>query len=271
MFETLPQLKGLESQLESAARQACAAGVEIHKAWLYKTPVASSKGSELDLVTEVDVEAEHAICAVLKQFRPEDAIVSEEGDGQHGHSGFIWYIDPLDGTKNFVNRHPFHAVAIGLEYKGKPVLGIVHDTHHDKNYFGAAWQKARGDDQPLILGSKKSLNTALVGTGFPPAKQARLQIGQLLAKILPDVLDIRRSGCPAMDFCAVAAGQLDLYYEFGLMPWDISAGRAVVLAAGGVVTLGQETDFPEPLVVAGNRILVEAFTRTLQAKITEDV
>ena len=204
------------------------------------------KSSPMDLVTAVDREAEQQLVSVIRTARPDDAIIGEEGTTISGNSGVCWILDPLDGTTNFVYGYPAHAVAVGIEIDGKRVLGVVHDTYHHRVYSGVVGGGAECDGRPMAAGVTSDLSHALIGTGFLPEAAVRHVQGEVLQRVLPVVRDVRRSGCPALDLCAVAAGTLDGFYESGLRRWDIAAGAAIAEAAGATVVELQSTVLPNP-------------------------
>jgi len=145
-----------------------------------------------------------------------------------------WVIDPLDGTANYVRGFPSYGVSIGVEVGGEPVIGVVVDAR------GARTEGIRGvgatqDGRPIRPSSREDLALAVVATGFGYDPRAREQQADVAAVVLRGVADIRRSGSAAFDLVAAAAGEVDAYYEVGLFPWDLSGGRAIVEAAGGIV------------------------------------
>jgi myo-inositol-1(or 4)-monophosphatase len=247
----------LEELLGIAQRAASMAAAVHRKAQQSRFDVGT-KSSPADLVTAVDLEAEQQLVSVIRRARPDDAILGEEGADVPGITGVRWVIDPLDGTTNFVYDYPAHAVALGVEIDGRRALGVVHDTYHDRVYSGIIGTGSRCDERPLAVGTETALSRALIGTGFLPTLAMRNTQGDILRQLLPLVRDVRRSGCPALDLCAVAAGNLDGYYESGLGRWDIVAGAAIAEAAGARVIELQSTVLPQPLLVAANAQLLEA-------------
>lgn len=253
----------LMKALLSIAIQAARAAAAVHRRAEPGHLGVGMKSSPMDLVTAVDREAEQQLVSAIRTARPHDAIIGEEGTAIPGSSGVCWLLDPLDGTTNFIYGYPAHAVAVGVEIDGQRVLGVVHDTYHQRLYSGIVGGGAQCDGRPIAPGATADLSRALVGTGFLPDAAVRRVQGELLRDMLPVVRDVRRSGCPALDLCAVATGMLDGFYESGLGRWDITAGAAIAEAAGAAVVELQSPILPNPLLVVANARLLKALVTML--------
>ena len=199
-----------------------------------------SKSTATDMVSEVDHEAEALIIARILAARPQDAILGEEGGSRPGTSGVRWVIDPLDGTTNYLYGLPAYAVAIAAEVDGVVVAGAVFDAAHGQLFAAALGGGATLDGEPIHVSAKADLATALTGTGFGYEPEQRREQGRVLARVVPQVRDIRRGGSAALDLCSVACGRLDAYYELGLGPWDFAAAGLIVREAGGETLLYTE-------------------------------
>ncbi|MGQ0679308.1 MAG: inositol monophosphatase family protein [Actinomycetota bacterium] len=187
--------------------------------------VTTVKSSPTDLVSEADHAAEALIFRKIMNARPDDSIVAEEGSVNQGTSGIRWVVDPLDGTINYIYGFPQWCVSIGVE--GGERLGVVYDPNRKEIFT---------DTSPLLAVSNRTdLAGALIGTGFSYNVEVRTRQAALAARILPLVRDIRRAGSCALDLSWVAAGRLDAFYEEDVRHWDVSAGTALVQAAGGAV------------------------------------
>lgn len=193
----------------------------------------SKKSTQTDPVTQVDTDSEHLIVDALRSERPDDGILGEEGTQLLGKSGFVWVIDPLDGTVNYLYGIPSHAVSIAVEYEGKPIVGVVHDSALGNVYSARLGGGAFCNEQPITVTSETRLSQTLLGTGFSYDPKERLKQSETLVSLVPKVRDIRRSGCCALDLCWTAAGRLDAFYERGPHPWDVQAGVLIVQEAGG--------------------------------------
>lgn len=214
-----------------------------------RVPVAATKSSEVDPVTEIDRSSEQLIRGLLATYAPQDAVLGEENGGHLVPDTVTWVVDPVDGTVNFVYGIPASAVSVAATVHGSPVAGAVADISRRRVYSACLGGAATvGDeensDQDRILGQltgPTDLAHALIGTGFSYDADRRALQASLLAGLLPRIRDIRRMGSAALDLCGVAAGMLDGYYEHGLGPWDHAAGVLVAARSGAVVQMPRLT------------------------------
>jgi len=225
-------------------------------------PDAWSEKGRADFVTEVDREAERLIAEALTRAFPGSAVVGEEltpaaaGTGAQGlPAGLAWVVDPLDGTTNFLHGFPWYAVSIGALVDRRHVAGVVHHVSTGIRYHalegGGAWQ----DEARLHVSAVTEPRQALIGTGFPYRFMSEWpRYREQFAAVLGSAGGVRRPGSAALDFCDVAAGRFDGFWELSLAPWDVAAGTLIVREAGGVVTgLAGETDVVrQGPIVAGN-------------------
>ena len=196
----------------------------------------ATKSSRTDLVTALDRAAESLITSRLGSARPGDGIVGEEGGSRPGTSGIVWFIDPIDGTTNFVYGHPGYSVSVAATTAGHPLAGAVADPLHGEIFSAARGAGAHCNDEPVAAGPTGDLRAALVATGFGYDASERIRQGRLVAELLGRVRDIRRMGSAALDLCSVACGRVDAYFESGLKPWDHAAGALIAAEAGAVVS-----------------------------------
>ena len=194
--------------------------------------VVSTKSSGTDMVTEMDRASEALIVTGLRAARPHDAIVGEEGTADTGTSGVRWFVDPLDGTTNYLYGYRAYAVSIAAEVEGQVVVGVVADASNGEVFTAVRGSGARRDGVALRVVDHSELATALVGTGFSYLADRRARQGDVLTALLPVVRDVRRAGSAALDLCWVASGRLDAFYEKGLGPWDLAAGALIAIEAG---------------------------------------
>jgi myo-inositol-1(or 4)-monophosphatase len=183
------------------------------------------------MVSAADRDAEALIRRGLREARPDDGLLGEEGSHRASGSGRRWVVDPLDGTTNFLYGFPQWAVSIALEDE----LGIVYDPVRDELFGAARGEGAFLNGTRLRLGAPPPLSTALLATGFGYDAERRAKQGEVLRRVLPRIRDIRRAGAAAVDLCWLAAGRLDGYYERGLGAWDWAAARIVAEEAGAAV------------------------------------
>lgn len=199
--------------------------------------IAGTKSAAVDIVTQMDIDAEAHITRRLAQLRPGDGILGEEGAASGGTSGITWIVDPIDGTVNYLYGLPHFAVSIAaVSGPASPtqwtaLVGAVFDGSRTM-WSAAAGVGAWRDDERLTRASGPSLDGTLLATGFQYIATRRAAQGAVVAQLLPQVRDIRRLGACSVDLCLVAAGELDAYYEKGLHAWDFAAGALMCHEAG---------------------------------------
>lgn len=217
--------------------------------------IVAAKEHELDYVTDVDIASEEMLIGRIKAKYPGHSILTEERGLLNPGSDYLWVIDPIDGTTNFIHGFPLSSISVGVQYKGITQAGIVLAP-----WLGMTFQAVRGggaylNGHRVRVSRTDELRHSLLGTGFP-AGDSRPQVNlPYFHKMVSRVSGIRRTGSAALDLCFVAASFLDGYWEFGLNEWDICAGAFLVREAGGKVI---QTDVDgQPLLVCGNPGLAE--------------
>jgi myo-inositol-1(or 4)-monophosphatase len=195
----------------------------------------ATKSSPTDVVTVMDRAAEQVILDGLARARPDDSVVTEESAARDGTSGVRWYIDPLDGTVNYLYGIPHYSVSIAAEVEGEMVCGVVLDVERGALYTAVRGAGAERDGEPITCATQTEPAQALVGTGFNYEVARRTAQARSIALVLPAVRDIRRFGSAALDLCDVASGRLDAFFEAGMHPWDWAAGALIAREAGARV------------------------------------
>jgi myo-inositol-1(or 4)-monophosphatase len=195
-----------------------------------------TKSSTTDIVTEFDRAAETAIVETLRRLRPDDAIVGEEGTADDGTSGYAWFIDPIDGTTNFVYDLPTWSCSIGVALDDRMVAGAVYVPALGEMFTAVLGHGARLNEAPITCSAETDLGRALVGTGFGYSAERRIAQAQRLTKLIGEVRDLRRMGSAAVDLCFVAAGRLDVYFEQHINSWDCAAGELIAREAGAITS-----------------------------------
>ena len=193
---------------------------------------SATKSSATDMVTEFDKASEALIVGGILRARPDDAIVGEEGTDTPGTSGVDWLIDPVDGTTNFLYGLPGWAVSIAARTAHGTQVGVVYVPATHELFTATAGGGARLNGAPIGCSTTDDLALALVATGFSYQAERRGLQAQRVAKLLPQVRDLRRFGAAAADLCNLAAGRLDIYFEQWLGPWDLAAGELIAREAG---------------------------------------
>lgn len=249
--------QALHPMLNIAIKAARAAGAIINRASLDLELLRISAKSPNDFVTEVDQAAEQAIIEILLTAYPGHGILAEESGRSHGakDSDYLWIIDPLDGTTNFIHGLPVYAVSIALTFRGQVQQAVVYDPSRNDLFYASKGRGAFLNDKRLRVSKRTRLQDSLIGTGFPFRKGDNLKrYLQMFEAVMQNCAGLRRPGAAALDLCYVAAGYYDGFFETGLSPWDVAAGSLLITEAGGLI--GNFTGEPDYLfqreVVAGN-------------------
>jgi myo-inositol-1(or 4)-monophosphatase len=221
-----------DALLQLATATAREAGELISSMRTRGVDVADTKSSPIDIVTEADRACEDLILRRLLDARPDDGFLGEEGDDIRGTSGVTWVVDPIDGTVNYLYGLPHYAVSIAAMLDRQVVAGVVRSPVPDVEYAATLGGGATLNGVPVRVRTTPPLAQALVATGFSYETAIRERQGQAVARMLPQVRDIRRQGSCALDLCAVASGHSDAYVEEGAHEWDYAAGGLVATEAG---------------------------------------
>ena len=228
----------LHPMINVAVKAARAAGSIINRAALDIESVRISQKKANDFVTEVDHAAEQAIIETLTTAYPGHGIWAEESGREHGaqDSEFVWIIDPLDGTTNFIHGLPVYCVSIALAVKGKVEQAVIYDPTRNDLFTATKGRGAFLNDRRLRVSKRTELKQALVSTGFPfrPGDNFN-QYLQMMGDVMQRTAGLRRPGSAALDLAYVAAGYTEGFFEKGLQPWDVAAGSLLVTEAGGLV------------------------------------
>ena len=222
--------------LTIAVKAARRAGSIINRAALDVDALIVSKKRHNDFVTEVDQAAEQAVIQILLKAYPDHAILAEES-GAHGKSDYVWIIDPLDGTTNFIHGFPQYCVSIGLRHKGTVTQAVVYDPGRNELFTATRGHGAYLNDRRMRVSKRTQLDDALIGTGFPFRDFTHMrEYVTMLRKVMAQTVGVRRAGAAALDLAYVAAGRLDGFWEMGLSPWDMAAGSLLIQESGGLVS-----------------------------------
>lgn len=224
--------------------------------------VAATKSSIVDVVTAADREVEELIRARIEAARPHDAILGEEGGATGGSSGVTWVVDPIDGTVNYLYGVPHYAISIAV-VEGDPdpagwtsLAGVVVNPAIGEVYTASRGGGAHLGGSPIRVADPVPLEQALIGTGFSYDAERRARQGEVIARLVPKVRDLRRFGTASLDLTSVACGRLNAFYESELNPWDLGAGELIAREAGAVVK-GWGADAPsDRFLITGHPELV---------------
>lgn len=208
-----------------------------------------------DFVTYVDKTAEKKIIAGLKEILPSAGFISEEDNSLPVAEKWNWIIDPVDGTTNFIHKIPVYSVSIALKEKDEVVLGVVYEINRDECFYAWKASKAYCNAQEIQVSGCKTMDNAILATGFPFRDLSLLEpYMQMLEKLMRNTRGLRRLGSAAVDLSYVACGRFDGFFEYGLSPWDVAAGAFIVQQAGGkVMDFNGKYDYLfEKQILAGN-------------------
>lgn len=249
--------QAIHPMLNIAVKAARTAGAIINRASLDVDLLKVTAKSTNDFVTEVDQAAEQAIIETILTAYPGHGILAEESGRQHGakHSDFLWIIDPLDGTTNFIHGFPVYCISIALAFRGKVEQAVVYDPTRNDLFMASKGRGAFMNDKRLRVSKRTRLGDALIGTDFPFRKGDNFQrYLKMFEAVAPHCAGMRRPGSAALDLCYVAAGWYDGFFETGLNPWDVAAGSLMITEAGGLIgNFTGEADFlHQREVVAGS-------------------
>lgn len=216
------------------------------------------KTNELNLVTETDKASEKLITNFIRKKYPTHGILAEEGNEANRNAEYLWVIDPLDGTTNFAHGLPIFAVSIGVQKNGETIAGVVYDVMRDTLYSAEKGSGSFENVKRILVSKNKNLGHSVLVTGFPyDIKQNPDKAIERFVAFLGESRAIRRLGSASIDFCYVANGVFDGFWEVSLHPWDICAGKLIVEEAGGVVTDfdGNEIDIYTKRILATNKLV----------------
>lgn len=222
---------------------------------------------EKDFVSYVDKTSEERVREFLGKRFPEHTIVGEEEGGEE-RGEFVWYIDPLDGTKNYIAGFPIFGVSIALAHGDEPIVGAVYLPFFDTLYWASKGEGAFKNGEPIRVSSTRHVKFSVVAYGFPSRAKRDLDLyWSVFKEVFDRVAAMRRPGAAAVDLCFVAEGVFEGLMEFELHPWDINAGIVILKEAGGryaVMESGGKRD-----VIASNGWIQDFLEDTVRKYIEE--
>ncbi len=260
----------MHPMLNIAVKAARRAGNVINRATRNLDVLSVRTKSVNDFVSEVDQEAERAIVDTLKAAYPDHAILAEES-GRAGRSDYVWIVDPLDGTTNFLHGFPQYAVSIALMHREVLTQAVVYDPTRNDLFTASRGRGAFLNDHRIRVSRRARLAEALVGTGIPFRDFTHLDAYlSILRDVAQQSVGVRRPGAASLDLAYVAAGRLDGFWELGLSSWDIAAGALLVIEAGGLIgdLEGNDRYLDSGHVVAGNAKVFAQLVQVIAGHLT---
>jgi myo-inositol-1(or 4)-monophosphatase len=259
----------MHPMLTTAVKAARKAGSLITRASFDLDRLTVRTKRQNDFVSEVDDAAEEAILSILKGAYPSHGFLAEESGEKDAQAEYVWVVDPLDGTTNFLHGFPQYCISIGLLHRGTPAQAVVYDPNRNELFTASKGSGAFLNDRRIRVSRIDKLQNALVATGFPFREVGHLDdYLRMMKNVILASSGIRRPGAAALDLAWVAAGRTDAFWEIGLSPWDMVAGALLVREAGGLVgdLEGENRHLETGRIVATNAKLFAAMLKTLKAK-----
>ena len=246
-------MKKIEDLVQTAKEAALIGGVVLKENFRKVRDENIEEKAEKDFVSYVDKTSEQRIRDFLSRKFPEHRIVGEE-EGGDADGEFVWFIDPLDGTKNYIAGFPIFGVSVGLIHRGEPLVGAVYLPAFDTLYWAGKGMGAYKDGKPIRVSQTSEVRFSVVAYGFPSRARRELDTYWLIFKEVFDrVAAMRRPGAAAVDLCFVADGIFEGLLEFELHPWDISAGIVILKEAGGDYRV-MENGLKRDIIASNGRI-----------------
>lgn len=248
----------LEPILEQVEHTAREAGSFIMRERLQFNQNKVEKKGHNDFVSYVDKGAEEIIVNGLKDLIPGAAFHTEEATVERTEAEYLWVIDPLDGTTNFIHGVPCFAVSIALLQNKEPILGVIYEINQDEMFTGIKGNGTKLNGQPIKVSTCENVSESLLGTGFPYYDYHLMdKYLDLFRHLMQHSRGLRRPGSAATDLAYTAAGRFDAFYEYSLSPWDVAAGVLLVREAGGTVTNfdgGDDAIFTKEIVASNTAV-----------------
>ncbi|PKN01443.1 MAG: inositol monophosphatase [Elusimicrobia bacterium HGW-Elusimicrobia-1] len=256
----------LKTSLYSEAAAAVLDGQNVIKKYFERGFKIEYKG-DIDPVTIADRETENIIIKRLKNRFPDIGFLCEESCPKEMREGTFWVLDPLDGTVNFVHHCPVFSTSLALFSDGKIVLGIVNDVMRSELFGAVRGRGALLNRKRIRVSGVKTLNRALLVTGFPYyIKERHNRVIKNFKNLVLSAQGIRRLGSAALDLAYTASGRFDGFWEEGLAPWDVAAGSLLVEEAGGRVSdfAGSDDWLFGKMITASNSRIHNSMIKILQ-------
>lgn len=260
--------------LNIAVRAARRAGEIIVRSMQRMESLEVTEKARNDFVSEVDQQAEAGIIETVRRTHPGHAFLAEES-GRSGDSDYLWIIDPLDGTTNFLHGFPVFAVSIAVAYRGQLEHGVIYDPLRQELFTASRGAGVQLDGRRIRVTGRRGLEGSLIGTGIPFRSNLDWtdEYLAMLKEVITQTAGVRRPGAASLDLAYVAAGRLDGFWEVGLKPWDMAAGALMIREAGGMVSNLEGGDgwMESGNICAGSPKVHAALLKLLKPHLTPDL
>jgi len=257
----------MHPMLNTAVKAARKAGAIIVRASYDVDKLTVRTKRKNDFVSDVDNAAEDAILATLRDAYPDHGVLAEESGARDAKAEYVWIVDPLDGTTNFLHGVPQYCVSIALAHRGQLQQAVVFDPNRNELFTATRGAGAFLNDRRIRVSRTDKLEGALIGTGFPFKEVGHIdEYLRMLRNMMTVAAGVRRPGAAALDLAWVAAGRTDGFWELGLSPWDMAAGALLVQEAGGLVAglSGEQDHLQSGDVVAATPKIFPAMLEALR-------
>lgn len=239
-----------------------------------KTEAEKLKSSDIEekgihnLVTYVDKQAEKMLVRELSKILPEAGFIAEEDQSLPKGERFNWIVDPLDGTTNFIHSVPLYSISIALTDGNETIMGLVYEINLEECFYSWKGAPAFLNEKQIQVSRQEKLDKSLLATGFPYYDYSLLDpYLELFKDLMRTTRGVRRLGSAAVDLAYVAAGRFEVFYEYGLNPWDVAAGAFLVKQAGGEVTdfKGEDNYVFGKQIISSNKLTHDEFSKKLSS------
>ena len=237
--------------------------------------IIEQKGNDSNYVTSADVNVQHYLEEHLPQLLPGSTFLGEEEDEQVVESEFIWVVDPIDGTSNFIRGLGASAISVGLVKDGKPYLGVIYEPYKNEMYYAERGKGAFLNGKPIHVSDRDFKHATMWSAASLYNKDLAKPCFNIIEKVYYESDDFRRFGAAAIELAYLAAGRIELYFEIRLFPWDMAAGQVIIEEAGGVVEYlhegGLQLDRPAGIIAANSKENFEKLKEIVYGEIPEKV
>ncbi len=253
----------MHPMLNTAIKAARRAATVINRSSFDLDRIEISEKQHNDFVTDVDVASEQAIVETLLKAYPDHAILGEESGASRNlndDSEYVWIIDPIDGTTNFLHGYPNYCISIALQHKGVITQAVIYDPVRNDLFTATKGAGAYLNDKRIRVKNHDRIGKALIAAGHGADPRALAEYLRMYEVMASRCQGIRSSGSAALELANVAAGRVDGFFEKGLKIWDIAAGSLLVTEAGGIVgEFNGESDYLNKgdIIAAGPKVFAQ--------------
>ena len=261
-MDTIRSTSG-KTAIEVAREAALDAGtILIERFTEAKTISVKGRGN---IVTDVDMQVERAMFDVLGREFPAMGLLGEESEGVSPDSGYVWIVDPIDGTRNYASGIPFFSVVVGLALDGEVLVGVNYDPMRQEMFHAERGGGAFLNDEPIHVSEKTRIADAVLGMDLSYNDEGASNGLNAILSLWPGMQTARIMGSSALGISYAAAGRHDLYFHHQLEPWDQVAGLLLVEEAGGIITdrTGKRAGlYSDGLIASSSALHVEFMRKT---------